>query len=350
MEHTALYRKYRPETFEDVLGQDHVITTLRGALHNKTVAHAYLFAGTRGTGKTSIARIFARELGCSKNDIYEIDAASNRGIDDIRALRDAVQTRPLESPYKVYIIDEVHMLTKDAFNALLKTLEEPPQHVIFILATTELHKVLDTVISRCQVFRFNTPGQGPLVTMLQKVAAQEGYDLAEDAAEIMSLLSDGSFRDAQGVLQKVLSAVAEKKITREMVEPIIGVPQDELVEKFTSACASGDTDGMLGVVQTLKEQSYGMHVFLLLVLRKVRLILSLRYGTSLRAEIKKELSAREYDFAMSLIGSEGAQLNAGLLAKLLEALQNSKFASIQSLPLEMFVFGMAEKSGGVEKK
>ena len=132
MEYTALYRKYRPEKFDEVLGQDHIITSLRGALKNDSVAHAYLFSGTRGTGKTSIARIFAGELGCTKNDVYEIDGASNRKIDDIRALRDAVATLPLESPYKVYIIDEVHMLTKDAFNALLKTLEEPPQHVIFI--------------------------------------------------------------------------------------------------------------------------------------------------------------------------------------------------------------------------
>jgi len=297
-----------------------------------------------------MGRIFARELGCTKNDIYEIDAASNRSIDDIRALRGAVQTRPLESPYKVYIIDEVHMLTKDAFNALLKTLEEPPQHVIFILATTELHKVLDTVISRCQVFRFNTPSQATLVAMLQKVAQQEGRTLAEDAAEIMGLLSDGSFRDAQGVLQKVLSAVSSKEITRDIVEPIIGVPQDELVEKFVRACADQDTDMMLHIVQKIKEQSYGVSVFLLLVLRKVRLILSLRYGASLRDEMKKELSEREYNFAISLIGTEGAVLNAGFLSQLIQALQQSKFASVEGLPLEMFVFTQAEKPGGVEKK
>jgi DNA polymerase-3 subunit gamma/tau len=343
MEHTALYRKYRPETFDEVLGQDHIITSLKGALKNDSVAHAYLFAGTRGTGKTSIARIFATELGCTKNDIYEIDAASNRGIDDIRALRDAVATRPLESPYKVYIIDEVHMLTKDAFNALLKTLEEPPQHVIFILATTELHKVLDTIISRCQVFQFNTPGQTVLVEMLQGVAKKEKRELSEDAAEIISLLADGSFRDAQGVLQKVLSSVTEKKITREIIEPVLGVPQDELVEQFVQAAAAGDTDNLIGAINALKEGSFNASTFLLLVIRKVRLILFMRYSKVMRTSLKKEISEREYTFIESLMGKEGAVLNAGFLAHLLDALQQTKFASVPYLPLEMFAFKILEE-------
>ena len=132
----VLYRKYRPERFEDVLGQDHIVEVLRESIKNSSIAHAYLFSGGRGTGKTTLARIVAKEVGCTENDLYEIDAASNRGIDDIRELRDAVSTLPFESPYKVYIIDEVHMLTKEAFNALLKTLEEPPAHALFILATT----------------------------------------------------------------------------------------------------------------------------------------------------------------------------------------------------------------------
>ena len=147
-EHTVLYRKYRPSNFKEVLGQDHIVKTLGGAINLGNISHAYLFAGTRGTGKTSIARIFANEIKTTENDLYEIDAASNRGIDDIRELRDSVNVLPFESPYKVYIIDEVHMLTKEAFNALLKTLEEPPKHVIFILATTEIEKLPDTIFSR----------------------------------------------------------------------------------------------------------------------------------------------------------------------------------------------------------
>jgi len=344
MEHTALYRKYRSQTFDEVLGQDHVVATLRGALENKSVAHAYLFAGTRGTGKTSVARIFARELGCSKNDIYEIDAASNRGIDDIRALRDAVLTRPLESPYKVYIIDEVHMLTKDAFNALLKTLEEPPTHVIFILATTEIHKVLDTIISRCQVFTFNTPGQVMLSGMLTSVAKKEGRTLSEDAAEIIALLADGSFRDALGILQKVFSAITDKKITRDSIEPVLGVPQDELVERYVQACAEKNEKDLLHVVQDIKKHSYTTGTFLLLVIRKVRLILFMRYSASARAEIKKEVSEHEYQFLESLVGKEGKVFGSEFLAMLLETLTQTKFASVSYLPLEIMSFKILEKN------
>ena len=157
MSESVLYRKYRPQSFKEVLGQEHVVEALEGAIRLGRVAHAYLFSGSRGTGKTSVARILAKALGTSETDLYEIDAASNRGIDDIRLLRDGVSAVPFESKRKVYIIDEVHMLTKEAFNALLKTLEEPPPHVIFILATTELEKVPETIISRCQTFSFKRP-------------------------------------------------------------------------------------------------------------------------------------------------------------------------------------------------
>src|SRR5947199_39679 len=157
MAHQSLYRAYRPSTFADVVGQDQVTKPLEEQLRGKTAGHAYLFAGSRGLGKTSVARIFARELGATSKDLYEIDAASNNTVDDIRALTENVYTLPFESPYKVYILDEAHMLSKGAWNAFLKTLEEPPAHAIFILATTELNRVPETVQSRCQVFVFHKP-------------------------------------------------------------------------------------------------------------------------------------------------------------------------------------------------
>jgi DNA polymerase-3 subunit gamma/tau len=185
MSHIALYRKYRPETFDDVLGQDAIVASLKHAIAQEKVSHAYLFAGSRGTGKTSIARIFARALGTSANDIYEIDAASHNGVDEIRELRDGVATLPFDSKYKVYILDEVHMLSKPAFNALLKTLEEPPKHVVFILATTELHKVPETVRSRCQIFEFKKPHAALLASFVQAIAKKEGGAVDDGAAELI---------------------------------------------------------------------------------------------------------------------------------------------------------------------
>src|SRR3990167_1443531 len=175
--HQVLYRKYRPVSFGEVLGQEMVVASLQDTISTSRISHAYLFAGSRGTGKTSVARIFAREIGTSENDTIEIDAASNRGIDDVRALREGVSALPFDSKYKVYIIDEVHMLTKEAFNALLKTLEEPPRHVIFILATTESHKIPETILSRCQVFAFHTPSDEEVREVISRVAKSEKLHL-----------------------------------------------------------------------------------------------------------------------------------------------------------------------------
>ena len=187
----ALYRKYRPASFAEVRDQEHIVSVLEGAIKKKQIPHALLFAGSRGTGKTTLARIFAREIGTSEIDLYEIDAASNRGIDDIRELKEAVHTLPYESARKVYIIDEVHMLTKEAFNALLKTLEEPPAHVVFILATTEEDKLLDTIKSRCQVFRFRAPSRGVLAKTVIDVAKKEGFKLKLEAADLIGVEADG---------------------------------------------------------------------------------------------------------------------------------------------------------------
>ena len=228
----SLYRKYRPETFDAVLGQDHVVHALQSALKSGNLSHAYLFAGSRGTGKTSIARIFARELGTSPSDIYEIDAASNNSVDQIRELVEGVSTLPFDSKYKVYILDEVHMLSKSAFNALLKTLEEPPAHVIFILATTELHKVLDTVKSRCQVFEFKKPSVETLVNLIQDVAKKEKIPMNEEVAQFIAKRGDGAFRDTLGILERV------KDTPLDQVEKTFSVSSHEVVLDFVSSLVS----------------------------------------------------------------------------------------------------------------
>jgi DNA polymerase-3 subunit gamma/tau len=201
----SLYRKYRPQTFKEVVGEDHIIKVLSGAIQLGNISHAYLFSGSRGTGKTSVARIFSREIGTSANDLYELDAASSNGVDDIREINESVHTLPFESKYKVYIIDEAHMLSKSAWNAFLKTLEEPPAHVVFILATTEIEKVPETVISRCQSFVFKQPNQSVLKEFAQMISKKEGTTLEPDAAELVALLGDGSFRDTHGILEKIIS-------------------------------------------------------------------------------------------------------------------------------------------------
>ena len=206
----TLYRKYRPQTFEDILGQDEVVTTLKNSIESGNISHSYLFNGTRGTGKTSIARIFAREIGSSEEDIYEIDAASNRGIDEIREIRDSVSLLPYSSDFKVYIIDEVHMLTTQAFNALLKTLEEPPAHVVFILATTEKHKVPDTIQSRCQVYDFKKADIQTLTGLVKDIAEKEDVrNLPDEIAEAVAKKGRGSFRDTLSYLQKFIGSMNE---------------------------------------------------------------------------------------------------------------------------------------------
>ena len=239
-QHKTLYTKYRPHVFKDVLGQEHVTDILRESIALGNIAHAYLFFGSRGTGKTSVARIVAREIGTHDDDLYEIDAASNTSVDDIRALNEAVHVLPFNSNYKVYILDEVHMLSKSAFNALLKTLEEPPKHVIFVLATTEMHKVPDTIISRCEVYTFRKPTQSLLKDMVLKTAKAEGITLEPSAADLIALLGDGSFRDTHGTLQKVIHASGDSKITVNEVEKVTGAPKAQLVNDVIDSIANQD--------------------------------------------------------------------------------------------------------------
>lgn len=239
----ALYRKWRPMKFEDLVGQRHVSDTLRGAVVSGRIAHAYLFCGTRGTGKTSAAKIFSRAVNCQSPengepcnkcetckgilngtilDVYEMDAASNRGVESIREIREEVIYAPVGCKYKVYIIDEVHMLTTEAFNALLKTLEEPPEHTIFILATTDPNKLPQTVLSRCQRFDFRRIGTDDIVRRISRIAEAEGIDITPDAAELVAELGDGSMRDAISTLDRC-AAFGGEKLTTERVGEITGI-------------------------------------------------------------------------------------------------------------------------------
>lgn len=331
----ALYRKYRPSHFDDVIGQDHIVKAISGALTSGKVSHAYLLCGPRGTGKTTIARLIAKELGSSANDIYELDAASNRGIDDVRSIRDSVTTMPFDSKYKIYILDEVHMFTKDAWNALLKTIEEPPAHVIFILATTELEKVPETIISRCQSFIFKKPTDSILSTVITNVAKKEGYKLEKGGAELIALLADGAFRDALGTLQKVISFSKDKEISLQEIEQVTGAPSDTLVNNFLNALAENDIEKGYSAIAKASSQNIEMAVYLKMILTKIRYALMIRYVPAHAKSLEHIISKADMDYLTSLVSSKPEHISSLALSVLLEAYQSLRNAVIAELPLEM---------------
>ena len=349
-------RKWRPQTFADVVGQEHITTTMKNAILSNRIAHAYLFAGPRGVGKTTTARILAKVLNClnPKNgepcnecemcqsfansqslDIIEIDGASNRRIEEIRTLRESVKYAPTKGNYKVYIIDEVHMLTTESFNALLKTLEEPPEHTIFIFATTDVHKVPLTIISRCQSFVFKKPNDAILSQVVINVAKKEGYKLEEGGAELIALLADGAFRDALGTLQKVISFSQDKVININEIELITGAPNTTLVDSFLDALAENDVDKGFASIEKAVNQNIDMSVYIKMILYKLRYALMLRYVPSTKKSIEAVISERDMNYLIKLISTKPEHISSSTLSILLEAYQSLRTAVISELPLEL---------------
>jgi len=276
---TALYRKYRPQSFSDLQGQSAVRTTLTQALKQNKLVHAYLFSGPRGTGKTTTARLIAKAIQCEKRletgepcetceicvlnnkgeliDLVEIDAASNRGIDEIRDLREKIRFAPTRAKSKVYIIDEVHMLTKEAFNALLKSLEEPPSHVYFILATTEIHKIPETIISRCQRYEFKRISERDLADRLRWIAEKEGLEAEPAALELLAKYAEGGMRDAISIFEQL----ATEPLTEELVRERLGLTNHQSCEELFAALGSADTQKGLGVIENLYKDGYDLQQF-----------------------------------------------------------------------------------------
>ncbi|MHB8142988.1 MAG: DNA polymerase III subunit gamma/tau [Thermoleophilia bacterium] len=281
MSKISLYRKYRPATFEEVVGQEHVTRTLENAIAAGKVSHAYLFAGSRGTGKTSTAKLLAKALNCTQGptahpcgkcescvaigagtslDVIEMDAASNRGIDDIRDIRDKVAYSPVEGRSKVYILDEAHMLTKEASNAFLKVLEEPPAHVIFVLCTTEAHKVIPTIQSRCQKFEFRRPDAGMVLEVLARIAAAEGLDAEEAALAAIARSSAGAYRDAIGALDQ-LATYCNETISLADVLAMLGTVESELLFEAVDIIAAEDVRGAILFINHLSERGRDLGQF-----------------------------------------------------------------------------------------
>jgi DNA polymerase III subunit gamma/tau len=332
----ALYRKYRPDSFASVRNQDHIVSVLEGAIKKGMIPHALLFTGSRGTGKTTVARIFAHAIGASDIDIYEIDAASNRGIDDIRALKEAVYTLPYESPYKVYIIDEVHMLTKEAWNALLKTLEEPPEYVVFILATTEQDKILDTIISRCQVFTFRAPTRDELTEIVLDVAKKESFTLSRGGAAVIALAANGSYRDALSIMQKIIMASGDTKLDEDEIARIVGAPKGILIVDFIEAIHTKNLERAMGALQSVLDAHVDMRIFLPMLLERIRVIMLLRHGV-MKEDALTEYTPGEQELLLTCAKDTKSPINSAFLLKLLEASDRTASSHIPTLPLELAV-------------
>lgn len=334
MSHISLYRKYRPETWDQVLGQESIVATLKQSIEKKEISHAYIFSGSRGTGKTSVARIFAKALGTSPSDIYEIDAASHNGVDEIRELRDGVTTLPFDSKYKVYILDEAHMLSKAAFNALLKTLEEPPAHVIFILATTELHKVLDTIKSRCQIFEFKKPTLDTLKTMITTGADKEGYRIDDAAALMIAQLGDGAFRDTWGIVERVMRHSQDQTITSAEIVSAIGKPEQETILAFVEALAQKNLETSLQIVYNFTDQGHSLEFLLEGSLELLRKVLLCRFAPKLVETTFGEISPRVKEKVVAW-SKEVNGISAATVSELLLVLDQVKKTSMPMIPVEL---------------
>lgn len=281
MPYQTLYRIWRPRRFAEIVGQGHVVRTLQNAVTTGRVAHAYLFCGPRGTGKTSAAKVLAKAVNCTNRagaepcdtcsscvaiaagtalDVLEIDAASNRGVDEVRELREKVKFRPATGGFKVYIVDEVHMLTNEAFNALLKTLEEPPEHVIFVLATTEPHKLPLTIVSRCQRFDFRRIGKPELVARLEEVSARAGLLVEPGVFDLIARVADGSLRDALGILDQA-AALGENRITLADLHSLLGTVAGEVLERLVGHLVSGETGAALLLLREVEAGGKELRIF-----------------------------------------------------------------------------------------
>lgn len=360
MDYVALYRKYRPKTFSDVIGQENVVAILKNQISMDKIAHAYLFSGTRGTGKTSVAKIFARGVNCTQTkdgepcnqcqaclemesnsvmDIIEIDAASNRGVDEIRELRDKVKYMPALGRFKVYIIDEVHMLTMEAFNALLKTLEEPPKHVIFILATTEPNKLPATILSRCQRFQFKRLTPQQIMERTRYVAQDVGLDVEEGALQLIAKNADGAMRDALSILDQCVSISDDSVITYEEVRETLGITDNEIL--FDLMEAIWDKDPVKGL-HCLEEaytngREMGQLIHQLIGGFRDLLVYTLTKNMDLLAEIKDESQG-----LLQKVGPGDTKALAHIIQVLAERESKLKFTTLPKVLMEVTLVYLCE--------
>ena len=364
MSYIVFARKYRPKAFDEIVGQPHITTTLKNAISQDRVAHAYLFAGPRGVGKTTAARILAKALNCEKGpspepcntcnsckeialgsslDILEIDGASNRGIDEIRNLRDSIKFAPSRGKFKVYIIDEVHMLTPEAFNALLKTLEEPPPHVKFIFATTQAYKVPATILSRCQRFDFRRIVTKDIITNLNKIAKAEGLDVSDEALGLIARYSDGGMRNGQVILDQI-SSFAKGKVGADDVAKILGVVDDEILFELSDAVKDKDAAKALSVINRLVNEGKDINQVVLGLIGHFRNMLVAKVGSN--QELLIDAGAEKIKRYMEVSGKSTAEEILYIIYTLSNTIDLMRKSGLARIPLEAAMIKLT-KTGSI---
>ena len=353
MAYIVTARKWRPNKFSEIVGQEHITNTLINAIKSERIAHAYLFTGPRGVGKTTTARILAKRLNCLNPngaepcdeceicktvkggqllDIIEIDAASNRGIDEIRSLRDSVKYAPTKGKYKVYIIDEVHMLTRESFNAFLKTLEEPPEHTIFIFATTDVHKVPLTIISRCQRYDFRRIELHTIKEQLHKIAVSEKYEIDDETLTIIAKKADGALRDAESYFDQVISYCGGDNITKEAVSEMLNLISDDIYFDVSNAVISKDYKSVFNITETIYKNGWNFIDFFTGLIEHFRNILIVTLTEKSDLIETSETNKKKY-LQYKNVFSEGDLLR--LLNYLNKSFQELRFTQNQKLKIEV---------------
>ena len=367
MTNLVLYRKYRPKTFAEIVGQEHVVKTLTNAISSGMVSHAYLFAGARGTGKTSIGRLLAKAVNCKNRkdgefepcnkcdscqeinqgnaiDLIEIDAASNRGIDEIRDLRDGIRFVPTKSKYKVFIVDESHQLTREASNALLKTLEEPPSHAIFVLATTEAHKMTPTIVSRCQRFDFRRLTMPEIIGRLETILKKEKINSEPEALNLIALSATGSIRDAESLLDEVVSfSGKERAVRKEIVEKLLGVADKAAIFQFLNFINQKKAKEAVEFLNEIIFKGVDLKEFTKSLIQYLREILLLKIDSEFQNPLFFGLTEEEKKEIKKLAKSFSDDELRSILERFMVAEDKMKSSSIPQLPLELAIVEICSK-------